>query len=194
MESLAAPIVETTSIIDIQNDIALIDSVNNSFHQLSSLQHQTTDSIQSKIDNLTRQLDNIHSSIKSFKSSTQNKHIRNELKSFELEIFNSARSLTTLNMHLNTLKLSYNENLKQLDQLTSQLDDLQVTFLRNSADVDDVDAANIIKLKLFQSTGLKYDQNGEVIVLNKAGNSLKKLRLDDSYTEYFVSNFIWDNM
>lgn len=195
MESLTIPVTDTISIIDIQNDIARIDTVNHCFHEIDLLQQQNVNSIQTRIDQLKRQLDNIHDSIKSFKNSSQNKLIRNELKTFELEIFNSARNLTSLNMQLNTLKLSYNENMKRLDQLEYQLDDLNSTFLRNSDALDSLESSNIIKLKLFQSTGLKYDTEGrEVVILNKRKHTITPLKLDDNYTDYFISNFIWDNM
>lgn len=195
MDSLASAVTDTISIVDIQNDIALIDTVNNSFHEIDLIQQQNADSIQSRIDQLSRQLDNIHDSIKSFKNSSQNKLIRNELKTLELEIFNSARNLTSLNMQLNSLKLSYNENLKKLDQLESQLEDLNSTFLKNSDALDSLESSNIIKLKLFQSTGLKYDpETKEIVILNKKQNTITPLKLDDNYTEYFISNFIWDNL
>ncbi|TID16246.1 hypothetical protein CANINC_004245 [Pichia inconspicua] len=195
MESLASAVNDTISIIDIQNDLALIDTVNNSFHEIDLIQQQNVESIQSRIEQLSRQLDNIHDSIKSFKNSSQNKLIRNELKTLELEIFNSARNLTSLNMQLNSLKLSYNENLKKLDQLESQLEELHATFLKNSDALDSLESSNIIKLKLFQSTGLKYNTEAkEIVILNKKKNIITPLKLDDNYTEYFISKFIWDNI
>lgn len=154
---------------------------------------------------LQRQLENTLSSIKSLRSSSQTKSTKAELKKLENEIFDSARSLTSLNMEINSLKLSYNENLKRLDELETELAKLNDKFITHAANLP-IDSAstdpktldentNLIKLKLYQSLGLKFNQDTrEVLILNKSKNSVSLLKIDDTYSEYFISNFIWDNI
>jgi chromosome segregation ATPase len=209
MESLASSIQETISVFNIHHDIQLIDSINNKINQLDSLENQNIESFNTRIENLQRQLENIISSIKSLKSSSQNKSTRSELKKLQNEIFDSARNLTSLNMEINSLKLSYNENMKKLDDLENDLIKLNNKFISNinSNDLDSnpnpnsndlktlQENSNLIKFKLFQSTGLKFNpQSREVLILNKKQNNLTLLKIDDSYSEYFISNFLWDNM
>lgn len=154
---------------------------------------------------LQRQLENTLSSIKSLRSSSQTKSTKAELKKLENEIFDSARSLTSLNMEINSLKLSYNENLKRLDELETELAKLNDKFITHAANlpIDSVSTdpktldenTNLIKLKLYQSLGLKFNQDTrEVLILNKSKNSVSLLKIDDTYSEYFISNFIWDNI
>lgn len=146
---------------------------------------------------LKRQLENILSSIKSLKNSTQTKTTKQELKKLENEIFNSARNLTNLNMEINSLKLSYNENLKKLDKLESELVKLNEKFISNTInDSKSIDEnTNLIKLKLYQSIGLKFNtETKEVLILNKKKNNVSLLKIDDTYSEYFISNFIWENI
>lgn len=209
LESLAAPIQDTLSILEIHNDIALVDAVNNKIHQLDTFTQENISSFQLRIDELHRQLENILSSIKSLKSSSQSKSTKLELKKLENEMFNSARSLTSLNMEINSMKLSYNDNLKKLDTLQSELNALNDKFMLNTENISDPSShkdgantnadldenANLVKLKLYQSIGLRYDNDTrEVLVLNKKENRVNSLKLNDSYSDFFISNYIWDSI
>lgn len=100
-------------------------------------------------------------------------------------------------MEINSLKLSYNENLKKLDELESELIKLNEKFISNTInDSKSIDEnANLIKLKLYQSIGLKFNtETKEVLILNKKKNNVSLLKIDDTYSEYFISNFIWENI
>ncbi|ODQ48916.1 hypothetical protein PICMEDRAFT_14437 [Pichia membranifaciens NRRL Y-2026] len=205
MDSLASPVEDTLSVFDIQNDINLIDTINSKIQQMDSLKDQSLASYSTRIEDLERQLENTLSSIKSLRSSSQTKSTKSELKKLENEIFDSARSLTSLNMEINSLKLSYNEDLKRLDELETELSKLNDKFIShtailqvdsNSTDSKVVDEnANLIKLKLYQSLGLKFNQETrEVLILNKSKNNVSLLKIDDTYSEYFISNYIWDSI
>ncbi|GAV26838.1 hypothetical protein PMKS-000294 [Pichia membranifaciens] len=172
---------------------------------MDSLKDQNLASYSARIEDLERQLENTLSSIKSLRSSSQTKSTKSELKKLENEIFDSARSLTSLNMEINSLKLSYNEDLKRLDELETELAKLNDKFISHTAnlqiDPDSTDSkavdenANLIKLKLYQSLGLKFNQETrEVLILNKSKNSVSLLKIDDTYSEYFISNYIWDSI
>ncbi|KAG0682659.1 kinetochore-associated Ndc80 complex subunit spc24 [Pichia californica] len=201
MESLATPIEETISVFDIQNDLDLIDTINNKIQQMDSIKDQNITSFSIRVDDLKQQLENTLSSIKSLKSSSQTKSTKSELRKLENEIFNTARNLTSLNMEINTLKLSYNQNLKRLDELESELSKLNDKFVSGSVNLQLNDSksvdenTNLIKLKLYQSIGLKFNSHTqEVLILNKKKNNVSLLKIDDTYSEYFISNFIWDNI
>lgn len=103
-------------------------------------------------------------------------------------------------MEINSLKLSFNENLKKLDDLESELSKLNEKFIISTTttpnDENTIEEnTNIIKLKLFQSIGIKFNvESREVLILNKSKNSISLLKIDDSYSEYFISNYIWDNI
>ncbi|VEU22637.1 DEKNAAC103678 [Brettanomyces naardenensis] len=112
----------------------------------------------------------------------------------ENRLFKIAGNLTTFNMELNSLKLTYNQDLKRLDELEDELSGLKNSFgLENSDDA--VERAKIIKLKLYESTGLKLDpERREVLVLNKSANKTTVLKVNDNYSDYFISNYIWANI
>lgn len=205
MESLASTISETASVIEIHDDLALIDNINNKLSSLDNYKQHDIETLNLRLEELQQQLDNIVASINTLKSSTDGKATRTELNKLNNEIFSSARNLTSLNMKINSLKLSYNENLRKLDSLESDLAALTENFINHTSSVS-IDAgpqdprlieenSNLIKLKLYQSLGLKINfQTGEVLILNKKKKNITLLKLDDSYTEYFISNFIWDNI
>lgn len=205
MHSLVSPIQDTLSVLDLSEDLALIDQINTKLQQMQTLAHHDIDRLGARVENLQRQRENIELSMKSLHTSAQNKSTRSELKRLQNDIFDSARSLTALNMELNTLKLSYNENLRKLDSLDTELGALNDKFLLTTqsqdlpTDADDPEAleanSNLVRLKLFQSLGLKFNpESKEVLILNKSKNNITMLQIDDTYNEYFISNFIWENM
>lgn len=107
-------------------------------------------------------------------------------------------------MEISSLKISYNKNLKKLDELEIELSKLTDKFNINNLNSIDTknpdskyiqDNTNLLKLKLYQSLGIKFNnETREVLILNKSKNNVSLLKIDDSYSEYFISNFIWDNI
>lgn len=205
MESLSSAIGETLTLFDLQHDINQINIISSKFKQMDSTSHQKIQSFNLKIDDLKKQLDNVKASIKSLKHSSSFKTTKSSIIQLENEIFETARSLTTLNMEINTLKLSYNHDLKKLDELETDLNQLRISFSslpdisNSSLDKSNPnvinDRARIIKMKLFDSLGLKVDlEKAQITILNKSTNRLISLKIDDNYSDYFISNYIWDNM
>ncbi|GMM46565.1 hypothetical protein DAPK24_031400 [Pichia kluyveri] len=175
-------IAETASLLDL-NDLSYIDAISQRILRLQALHNDSLTSLQLSIDSLTRQNENIAASIKSITSSQQTKQTRHDLKKLENQIFNTARSITSLNMQINSLKLSYNDNLKRLSSLHSTISLFQTPQNSNTP--------NNLIYKLYNATGVRI-VNDEVVILNKQSNKISTLSLDDSYSDYFVSNFIWD--
>lgn len=205
MDSLSSAIGDTLSLFDLQHDINQINSISAKFGQIDTISSQNTATFNSKLDDLKRQLDNVKSSIKSLKQSTSFKTTKSSIIQLENEIFETARSLTTLNMEINSLKLSYNQDLKKLDELETDLNQLRISFSSlpdiSTAALDKSnpniinDRTRIIKMKLFDSLGLKVDlEKAQITILNKSSNRLISLKIDDNYSDYFISNYIWDNM
>ncbi|GMM31187.1 hypothetical protein DAMA08_039320 [Martiniozyma asiatica (nom. inval.)] len=201
MESLAAAISDTLSVFDIQNDIDMIDSVLTKLRSLDSHHSKEKSSINDRLVALRKQLKSLDESIKSLRLSSSSKSTKLTLVQLENEIFESAKSLTSLNMEINTAKITYNEDLKRLDELEQVLNKLNnsLTLLPQSDKPQDAhnadERAKMVKLKLFESIGLKFNlDKGEVLILNKNENQVKSFTIDKNYSEYFISNYIWDNL
>lgn len=108
-------------------------------------------------------------------------------------MFKVASNLTTYNMELNSLKLTYNQNLKKLDDLEVQLDTVKAGFRQSQEESSE--RANLIKLKLYESLGLKLNnEKHQVLVWNRSTSNAKVLKIDDCDSDYIVSNYIWGNI
>lgn len=206
MDTLASAVSETLSVFDLQQDVALLGQIATKFEQLDSHASQQTAGFNAKLADLKHQLDQIRSSCRSLKQSSSFKSTKASMVQLENEIFETAKALTTLNMEINTVKLTYNQDLKRLDELENELNALRLSFssslqnIPNSA-LDKLnpnaisDRTRIIKMKLYDSLGLKIDvDQNELVILNKSQNKLVNLKIDDNYSDYFISNYIWDNM
>ncbi|GME80417.1 unnamed protein product [[Candida] boidinii] len=132
-------------------------------------------------------------------------------------------------MELNMLNLKLNKDLKNLDNLNLQLDQIKNNYeinkrklIKNNnnnnnkkSDTDMIDINNedeedeegeddkkisenakILKLRLYESIGVKFNKsNNEIIILNKKNNQTNILKVNNNeYSDYFISNFIWDRI
>ncbi|QPG73761.1 hypothetical protein FOA43_001075 [Brettanomyces nanus] len=193
MDSLKTAITETNSGFDIQNDLNLLDSIANNIQQLDTLRQTDIEARRAKNNKLTKQLSTLSASINQLKGSNKMKTAQKQLIDLENQMFHIAGNLTTFNMELNSLKLTYNQELKRLDELENQLQEMKNSF-ELSEDIEVAERAKMIKLKLYESLGMKLDiQNKQVMVLNKRKNKSGVLKLEN-YSEYFISNYIWDNI
>jgi len=149
---------------------------------------------------LKKRLKTLSDTISELKLSPKLKNAKNDLIELENQMFKIANGLTKLNMEINSLKLTYNQDLKQLDDLEDQIQGLKVGFksklAESSAEPDEVsEKSKLIKLRLYESLGLKLDSGSkEILVLNKQENKTSVLKVDDSYSEYFISNYVWNNI
>jgi len=150
---------------------------------------------------LKKQLNTLSNTINELKLSPKLRNAKNDLIELENQMFKIANSLTKLNMEINSLKLTYNQDIKQLDDLEEQIQNLKVGFKlklaeNSSSELGEAsEKAKLIKLRLYESLGLKIDpENKEILVLNKQENKTSVLKVDDSYSEYFISNYIWNNI
>ncbi|ESX02035.1 hypothetical protein KL905_002306 [Ogataea polymorpha] len=192
---LSLPIVQIRSFFDIQKDLSAIDTINNNLKKLESLRQEELDRHQDKLDELQRELEHFESSIEELKNNQKSKEVKEELLKVEDLIFTIAKHLTSLNMELNALKLKYNQDLVKLENLQNQLAELEQHSIETDANKNVSERSKALKLKLYESLGLKLDFNSkQVLVLNKKSQKTNVLNLDQGYDEMFISEYIWDNI
>ncbi len=223
MDALKSAVVDTRASFDIQNDLKLLDNISRNLQQLDSLQGSDLKEKRDRLmvsfytkfyckikvhkdktnigTDLKKQLNTLSNTINELKLSPKLRNAKNDLIELENQMFKIANSLTKLNMEINSLKLTYNQDIKQLDDLEEQIQNLKVGFKlklaeNSSSELGEAsEKAKLIKLRLYESLGLKIDpENKEILVLNKQENKTSVLKVDDSYSEYFISNYIWNNI
>ncbi|KAL3232533.1 Kinetochore protein SPC24 [Nakaseomyces bracarensis] len=60
---------------------------------------------------------------------------------------------------------------------------------------DPVFAANILKLKLYRSLGVRLDlENGQILIQNKESGGIDTLPLESDLTDHFIVKYIWDRI
>ncbi|GMG35929.1 unnamed protein product [Ambrosiozyma monospora] len=60
---------------------------------------------------------------------------------------------------------------------------------------DNGERAKMLKAKLYQISGVKINlEKREVLVLNKKKATSSVLKLEEEYSDYFITNFIWENL
>lgn len=226
MDSLVSPVEETLGLFGVRQDVAQVAAIadrvarigkegahrgadsklpnNDSVDGLEGSQ-SPLEAINTRLDTLRQQLATVEASTRALRQSSSLKTTRADLVTLENDIFDTARALTAINMDINTLKLSYNQDLKRLDELERQLASLRASFtelpllstqdLAKSSPRAINDRARIVKMKLLDSLGLSVDlEQAQVTILNKELNKLTSLHIDNNYSDYFISNYIWDNM
>lgn len=194
MDSMDSAVSETLAGFNINNDLNVLDHLGDQLKDMDRRRRRELDTQQSRIDGLKRQLATQNRMLEQLRTSEKLKQAKKDLMVSEDEMFKVANALTASNMEVNSLKLTYNQDLKRLDEL-----DQQLQTLRDRSDdadlVESVDRAKMIKVKLYESLGVKGDpEHKQVLVLNKGANKTRVLKLDDRYSAYFVSNYVWDNL
>ncbi|ODV86547.1 hypothetical protein CANARDRAFT_27741 [[Candida] arabinofermentans NRRL YB-2248] len=196
---------DTRSMIDFESDLNSINTINTKIKELDSINNNTLMQHRSRLTQLTNQLETVKTTIEQLKSSPKVQATKTSLITLENEIFQIANNLTQLAMDISSLKFKHKENINKLDELENNLQELKESnYIDNTMGIgrsSGGDSASIsekskiIKLKLYESLGLKLNfDKGEVLILNKQANKTNVVKIDDSYSEYFISNLVWDNL
>lgn len=113
-----------------------------------------------------------------------------ELDSLKVSL---AKQLSDLESTINQMHMSKISLSKQRDELAEQKEHaLANTVVENRN-------SSTMKISLYRSLGLhiepgKDSENDRVLVFNKETNLTSVLELDEKYSDYFISNYIWDRL
>ncbi|GME83831.1 unnamed protein product [Ambrosiozyma monospora] len=145
---------------------------------------------------LSKEVETLSQLVAELKKSDKLKDLTKEYEDLENQIFEKVKKLSVLSADFNSLQLSYNRDIKELEELRIQLDKLDNRYKNGDYDeADKVERGKMIKAKLYQIPGVKINlEKKEIYVLNKRKATSTVLKLDEEYSDYFISNFIWDNL
>lgn len=120
-------------------------------------------------------------------------------KSIELDNLKVAiaKNLNDLGTAINSLKLSKSNLETELEslktKLAQQFDNLELPDdgLMNQD-------SNILKINLYRNLGVRIENFGEgsdrIVIYNKETDLSSVLKVEEKYSDYFISNYIWDRL
>ncbi|ODV77289.1 Spc24-domain-containing protein [Suhomyces tanzawaensis NRRL Y-17324] len=125
-------------------------------------------------------------------------------KSIELDNLkvSIAKTLNDLESSLSSLKLSKSSLGIELDEIKEKVVSLfnNPFERRENDDLLDQDS-HILKINLYRNLGVRIEnfdtqenENDRVLVFNKETNLTSVLKVDDKYSDFFISNYIWDTI
>lgn len=119
------------------------------------------------------------------------------------------RLMNDKSVELDSLKVSLAKQLTDLESSINQLNMAKITLTRQSeelaAERSQAMAQNVLtnfnsysmKISLYKSFGVHIEEFGDserIIILDKSSNLTSVLDVDEKYSDYFISNYIWDRM
>lgn len=222
MEQLAADIIQNSiDLVEIEPELGTIERIEEGIKSINKLRQQKIDKLQISNDELNQDINKLNQEIKLLKTVSDHNHeiitqltnisninIKNDdlvnknpnenifhilnKKIIQLDNYkiNIATSLIDLESSINSLSLTKTKLNQDYLLLKSQLD--------NSSQLNsnqDSSSANILKLSILKSLGIKIDSIDEkdhISIHNELKNLLYLLTVDDNLLDLFISNYIWD--
>lgn len=118
-------------------------------------------------------------------------------KSIELDNLKVAiaKNLNDLGTAINSLKLSKSNLESEIEsckaKLTQQFENLELPdeSLMNQD-------SNILKINLYRNLGVRIENFGEdrIVIYNKEKDLSSVLKVEEKYSDYFISNYIWERL
>lgn len=183
------------AVATLSNEIELL-------HRISDYNHEV-------IRDLSTFSDSAHVSVSEFDKSENIFKVLNK-KSGELDNIkvSIAKNLNDLESSLNTLKLSKSTLLTELTTLKSHLDEQFSKYLQDPygdtlAENDRLVNQNshVLKINLFRNLGVRIENFNEseedkdrIVIYNKETDLSSVLKVDEKYSDYFISNYIWERL
>ncbi|ODQ80883.1 hypothetical protein BABINDRAFT_166452 [Babjeviella inositovora NRRL Y-12698] len=209
------PAVLLRSTIDnfqLEPDLQTVDRINDSISLLKTSRENQINEETTILANLTRQLEISENSLKEFQGSEPVLATAEQLQENERKKFTLAKNLNDLEMQLNNLNLQLNKLNNEYDKADQEYNNFiayqeEVPLSSGLDGVTASDDSTVLKLKLYRSLGIKIEQPGmaapdtnpsdlleKVVIYNKVQDTTNILKLDEKYSDYFVSNYVWDRI
>lgn len=131
------------------------------------------------------------SSVEAMQNSPSNREHVDLIHQLDREKFALAKAI-------NELEASNDHNSAGLLKLKHELEELMEEDVLDTA-TSDVEDSTLLKLKVFRSLGVSFDgdrpeAHTKALIQSSTYNNLYTLSLDKQYSNFFISNFIWDKM
>ncbi|CUM63778.1 uncharacterized protein PRCAT00001362001 [Priceomyces carsonii] len=110
-----------------------------------------------------------------------------------------AKNLNDLESSINSLNLNKNTLEHQIEELKIKFDNL-INSSINTINQD----SKILKINIYRNLGIKVESfdsdllegrdKDQIIIYNKEADMSSMLRVDEKYSDFFISNYIWDRL
>ncbi|ODV98150.1 hypothetical protein PACTADRAFT_635 [Pachysolen tannophilus NRRL Y-2460] len=193
---------------EIEPDLTTLDRINENLLLLKNKKLDNIDEQKNLLKNLSLEYDDLNIEIEMLKNSENKNQIKQEIFKLNNLNFKIAKNLNNFEINLNLLRL----NLENLKKRKIELDNKELKILED----DSIENFNsiLLKLKLFKKMGIimHFDkkiididensqdleisnlENDKVIIYNKEEDATNVLNIDDKYSTYFISNYIWERV
>lgn len=125
-------------------------------------------------------------------------NVMNE-KSIELDNLklSLAKNLNDLESQINSMNITKKDLMEKYELVKMKNDNLINDNILKNPD------SKAIKINIYKNLGVEIESGGEgetenkqdkVIIYNKETNLSSILNIDDKYSEYFITNYIWDRL
>lgn len=164
---------------ELANQITFLNNEINLMSKLSGINYETLN----KLGESNKSYDGIDNIFKLINIKS------GELDNLKLSL---AKNLNDLESQINSLNI---ERLKLEEEVTSlnlKLDNLMNSNLLNNPN------SNVMRINLYKSLGISLDiqegQPDKVLMYNKENGLTNFLKVTDQYSDYFITNYIWDRI
>lgn len=130
-----------------------------------------------------------------------NKNIFNVMNEKSIELDNLklslAKNLNDLESQINSMNITKKDLMEKYELVKMKNDNLINDNILKNPD------SKAIKINIYKNLGVEIESGGEgetenkqdkVIIYNKETNLSSILNIDDKYSEYFITNYIWDRL
>lgn len=173
----------------IEPDLATLDRITENLDLLAEKRSGRTNEQRDILKNLSAQKKYLEASVHQLEHSDQRIKIQTSFQQLEQDKFNIAKSLTDLEINQSIL----NTNLSILNETYEKLVLDEDNLLNNEVN-ENFDSV-VLKLKLFKTMGIVIDTKSDpnkLVVYNKVQDAVNVLTVDDNYSNYFITNYVWD--
>lgn len=176
---------------DIQEDLDKWDTIQSKIRDTHLSRRGKLDEMGTTLRSLSRQLELAKASMQEAQSKADAANISQELKSLDKEKFLLAKSI-------NEMEQQNASSLTLIDQLTLELQRLENEDT-SQALAEDIDDAEILKLKVYRSLGIELEAASQSqvptrAVIQSSNGKIQIFNLDKNYSPSFVSNYLWERL
>ncbi|ANZ76489.1 BA75_04038T0 [Komagataella pastoris] len=189
---------ETVSLIrstienfQIEPDVQTINQINENLSLLSSKRKLKLDHQLDLLSRISKQRDELKEFNQQLLETEDRQQTLKSIEELEHEKFKLAKSITDLEMNMNHLQNS----ISSLTQNLNELEEQEKAVISN--DLQENYDSTVLRLKLFKSMGLIIDTSkdkDQIIIYNKDKGVSDILSVEENYSDFFVSNYVWDNL
>ncbi|KAK9467685.1 Spc24 subunit of Ndc80-domain-containing protein [Lipomyces arxii] len=189
-DNLSSLVASTVGNFQIEGDIQAIQRINDHCRILKSARDLEHDQLLDILRSLARRLELAKTAATAPSSPARRSHTE-KLLDLDRKKFSLAKSI-------NELESAYHSSETTLLRLSEELDHLRnehVMAVESNAQQD----STVLLLKVYRLLGISLEEDGKgvyskAVVRAKQNNDVHILSLDRTYSNFFISNYLWDMM